>query len=128
LSDEMTTKDGGEQQRSDGSIVCPSAEQSIVRTVSPWSGAVCGMLPPMTTRPTKDQISDALTRAAKAAQEHTKYPSRVLKSQLPKYASERRGERWWFIGHIRVLGEAEEWDVLYDPVTDQGRLVKIAPR
>jgi hypothetical protein len=26
------------------------------------------------------------------------------------------------MGHIRVLGQAERWDVPYDPETDQGKL------
>jgi hypothetical protein len=76
----------------------------------------------MTTRPTKDQINAALDRAAIAARDHTTHSSRLLKSPLPKHGSERRGGRWWMIGHIRVLGESELWDVLYDPVTDEGRL------
>ena len=82
----------------------------------------------MTTRPTKDQVKDALDRAAKAARDHTKYPSRVLIRPLPRHASEPRGEHWWFIGRVRVAGESEQWDVLYDPVTDEGRLRKAPPR
>jgi hypothetical protein len=76
----------------------------------------------MTTRPTNEQIRAALSRAADAACERTTYPDRVLKQQLPKHASERLDERWWLIGHIRVLGGPEEWEVLYDPETDEGRL------
>jgi hypothetical protein len=38
---------------------------------------------------------------------------------------ERRGERWWLIGHIRVLGQSDEWEVLYDPETDEGRVRKV---
>jgi hypothetical protein len=73
-------------------------------------------------RPTKDQINAALDRAAIAAREHTKHGSGILKNPLPKHGSEPRDGRWWMIGHIRVLGESELWEVLYDPVTDQGRL------
>jgi hypothetical protein len=82
------------------------------------------MLAHMSHPPTKDQVKDVLDRAAKAVREHTKYPSRLLKSPLPKHGAEPRGERWWMIGHIRVLGESERWEVWYDPETDQGRLRK----
>jgi hypothetical protein len=70
----------------------------------------------MTARPTKDQINAALDRAAFAARDHTTHAFRILKRPLPKHSSEPRGERWWMIGHIRVLGESELWEVLYDPV------------
>jgi hypothetical protein len=74
------------------------------------------------TCPTVDQINTALKRAATAARELTPYPDRVLALPLPNHASERRGESWWLIGHIRVLGKPERWEVWYDPLTDQGRL------
>jgi hypothetical protein len=76
----------------------------------------------MSTRPTKDQINDALSRAAHAARDHTPYPERLLKHPLASHSAERRGERWWFIGWVRVSGEPEEWEVLYDPLTAQGKL------
>jgi hypothetical protein len=76
----------------------------------------------MANRPTTDQINAALTRAADAARERTQYPDRILKHPLPQHDCERRGARWWLIGHLRVLGQPDEWQVLYDPVTDQGRL------
>jgi hypothetical protein len=76
----------------------------------------------MSQPPTKDQINAALNRAAIAAGEHTKHSSRLLKSPLPKHGSEPRGERWWMVGYIRVLGEDELWEVLYDPVTDEAKL------
>jgi hypothetical protein len=75
----------------------------------------------MTGRPTAEQINSALARAADAAREHTKYPDRILKQPLPQHGSERRGERWWLIGYIRVLGQSKQWEVLYDPRTDAGR-------
>jgi hypothetical protein len=59
----------------------------------------------VTTRPTADQITKALSRAVETAREHTKYPDRILKKQLPKYGSEPCGERWSLIGQIRVLGQ-----------------------
>jgi hypothetical protein len=31
-------------------------------------------------------------------------------------------DRFWLIGWIVVVDEPEDWDVLYDPVTDEGRL------
>ena len=76
----------------------------------------------MANRPTKEQINAALKRARDAAQEHTKYPDRILKQPLPKHTSERFEGRWWLIGHIRVLGQPERREVLYDPETDEGRL------
>ena len=75
----------------------------------------------MTQPPTTDQINAALKRAASAARELTKYPDRILAMPLPKHASERFAGRWWLIGSVRVLGEAERWDVLYDPETGKGR-------
>jgi hypothetical protein len=77
----------------------------------------------MSVRPTKDQIKAALDRAAKAARDHTRHGDRVLKQPLMGHSAERRGN-WWLIGHIAILGESERWDVLYDPVTDEGRLRK----
>ena len=59
---------------------------------------------------------------AKAARELTQYPDRILAMPLPKHARERFEGRWWLIGSVRVLGEAERWEVLYDPDTDEGRL------
>jgi hypothetical protein len=72
--------------------------------------------------PTKDQITAALDRAVIAVRDHTRYPSRVRRCPLPKQNSEPRGERWWLIGHIRILAATDEWGVLYAPVTDEGRL------
>jgi hypothetical protein len=71
-----------------------------------------GRLRGMTTRPTTEQTNAALTRAATAARELRKYPDRILKQPLPQLGSERRGERWWLIGHIRGLGEPKRWDAL----------------
>lgn len=76
----------------------------------------------MTAPPTKAQITAALDRAANAAREKTPHGDRILKQQLTGYSAERRGDSWWLIGHLRVLGGAEEWDVLFNPETDQGRL------
>jgi hypothetical protein len=80
------------------------------------------MLPHMCARPTKDLINAALERAANAARENTRHFDRVLKHPLASHSAEPRGERWWLIGWIRVLGESEEWEVLYDPVSGQGKL------
>jgi hypothetical protein len=76
----------------------------------------------MTNQPTRDQINAALTRAAAAARERTTYPDRILNQPLPKHGSDRIGECWWLIGHIRVLGQPERWEVWFDPETDEGRL------
>jgi hypothetical protein len=73
-------------------------------------------------RPTTVQINAALKRAASAARDLTKYPDRILAMPLPKHVSERFEGRWWLIGSVRVLEEAERWDVLYDPETDEGQL------
>jgi hypothetical protein len=28
--------------------------------------------------------------------------------------------KWWLFGRLSVLGEVQEWDVLYDPEIDEG--------
>jgi hypothetical protein len=76
----------------------------------------------MTGQPTTDQINAALKRARDAAKERTTYPDRLLTLPLPQHGSERQGERWWLIGYVRVLGQSERWEVLYDSETDEGRL------
>jgi hypothetical protein len=73
-----------------------------------------------TSPPTPEHITAALKRAAEAARELTPYPDRVLRHPLRPPA--RIDARWWLIGHLRVLGQPEQWDVLYDPETDEGRL------
>jgi hypothetical protein len=70
--------------------------------------------------PTTEQVTAALKRAQDAARELTPHPDRLLRH--PLRPPERIDERWWLIGHIRVLGQPEGWQVLYDPETDQGRL------
>jgi hypothetical protein len=47
---------------------------------------------------------------------------RIDADLIAKHAGERRSDRWWLIGHIRVLGQSEESQVLNDPETDEGRL------
>jgi hypothetical protein len=74
----------------------------------------------MAVPPTNEQITAALKRAAEAARELTPYPDRILRH--PQRPPERIDERWRLIGHLRVLGQPEEWQVLYDPETDHGRL------
>jgi hypothetical protein len=65
----------------------------------------------------------ARSRRVRAAQrEPIQYPDPILEHLLAKHASERRSDRWWLIGHIRVLGQSEELQVLNDPETDEGRL------
>ena len=76
----------------------------------------------MSQPPTKDQINAALKRAASTARELTKYPDRILALPFPKHGSEHFEGRWWKVGYVRVLGQAERWDVLLDPETDEGRL------
>jgi hypothetical protein len=74
----------------------------------------------MVQPPTPQQIDAALKRAQNAVRELTPHPERLLRH--PLRPAERIDDRWWLIGHIRVLGQPERWDVLYDPETDEGRL------
>jgi hypothetical protein len=76
----------------------------------------------MTERPTKDQIDEAIHRAAEVARERTHSPDRITMLPLPPHDCELIEERWFLIGWIVVVGEPEDWDVLYDPVTDEGRV------
>jgi hypothetical protein len=78
--------------------------------------------PGMTAHPTTDQINTALTRAAWVARERTRYPDRLAELSLLSESSEFKGDGWWLIGWIGVVGEPEERNVLHDPETDQGRL------
>jgi len=74
----------------------------------------------MTTRPTADQINAAMHRAADAAKERTRYPDRIAEFPRGVDDCEPAEDGWFHIGWIGVVGEPDEWDVLYDPVTDQG--------
>jgi hypothetical protein len=67
----------------------------------------------MTTRPTAEQITEAMHRAADAARHRTRYPDRI--AEFPRGADdlERAEDGWWHIGWIGVVGE---------PVTDEVRL------
>jgi len=80
----------------------------------------------MTTRPTVEQITAAMHRAAEAARTRTRYPDRI--AEFPRGVDDvvLAEGGWWHIGWVGVVGEPEEWDVLYDPETDQGRLLKVA--
>jgi hypothetical protein len=74
----------------------------------------------MTTRPTADQINAAMHRAADAAKERTRYPDRIAEFPRGVDDCEPAEDGWFHLGWIGVVGEPDEWDVLYDPVTDQG--------
>jgi hypothetical protein len=76
----------------------------------------------MTTRPTKEQINAALDRAANTARAQATHGDRILKHPLAAHRCEARGERWWMIGWIRILGESVEWEVWCGPMTNEGRL------
>jgi hypothetical protein len=76
----------------------------------------------MPARPTAEQIDAAIHRAADAARALTRYPDRITMLPVPPTDDDLVDERFWFIGWIVVVGEPEQWDVLYDPVTDEGRL------
>jgi hypothetical protein len=78
----------------------------------------------MPNRPTAEQIDEAIHRAAAATRALTRYPDRITMLPVPPHDDDLVDERFWFIGWIVVVGEPEEWDVLYDPVTDEGRLRK----
>jgi hypothetical protein len=82
----------------------------------------------MPTRPTKDQITDAMHRAAGAARARTRYPDRIAEFPRGVDEVEEAEDGWFHFGWIGLIGEPDEWDVLYDPVTDQGKLPKITSR
>jgi hypothetical protein len=70
----------------------------------------------------RDQITGALRRAADAACQLTRYPDRV--AEFPRGVGDVEPEEggWLHIGWICVVGEPDEWDVLFDPVTVEGLL------
>ena len=74
--------------------------------------------------PTTDLIDEAIHRAADAARALTRYPDRITMLPTPPKDDDLVDDRFWFIGWFVVVGEPEEWDVLYDPVTNEGRLRK----
>jgi hypothetical protein len=74
--------------------------------------------------PTKEQITDAIHRAAEVARTRTRYPDRIAEFPRGINYIEEPEDGWWHIGWVGVVGEPEEWDVLYDPVTNVGRLRK----
>jgi hypothetical protein len=77
-----------------------------------------------TAKPTAEQIDIAIQRAAEAARALTRSPDRITLLLVPPTDDDLVDGRFWFIGWIVVVGEPEQWDVLYDPVTDEGRLRK----
>jgi hypothetical protein len=77
---------------------------------------------------TNAHLDAVLTRAAKAVSPHTRQGDGILKHLLPGHVAERCGDRWWLIGTVRVLGEAERWEVWFDPEADEGRLHKVPAR
>ncbi|MFL5759114.1 MAG: hypothetical protein ACJ789_05205 [Thermomicrobiales bacterium] len=88
-----------------------------------WFGAVwLSHDPGMTTRPTAEQITDALHRAAWAARERACYPVASASFRVGVDDVEATDDGRFHIGWIGVIGEPEEWDVLNDPTADQGRL------
>jgi hypothetical protein len=76
----------------------------------------------MTTCPTAEQITAAMHRATSVARTRTRYPDRI--AEVPRGVDdvESAEDGWFYIGWIGVVGEPDEWDVLYDPAADQGRL------
>jgi hypothetical protein len=76
----------------------------------------------MMSRPTAEQIDSAIHRAADAARALTRYPDRITMLPTPPGDDDLVDERFWLIGWIVVVGEPEEWGVLYDPEADEGPL------
>jgi hypothetical protein len=76
----------------------------------------------MTIRPTAEQINEALTLAAWAAGDRTRYTDRIAQFLRGVDDCTLGKDGWFHIGWIGVVREPEEWDVLYDPVTEEGRL------
>ncbi|MFL5761375.1 MAG: hypothetical protein ACJ789_16765 [Thermomicrobiales bacterium] len=74
--------------------------------------------------PTKDQVTAAMQRAAWAARAHTRYPERIAEFPRGVDDCESAEDGWFHFGWVGVTGEPDEWQVLYDPVTDEGRLRK----
>jgi hypothetical protein len=76
----------------------------------------------MSPRPTTEQLTDAKHRAADAARTRTRYPDRIAAFPRGVDDVDEVEDGWFHIGWVGVVGEPEEWDVLYDPATDEGRL------
>jgi hypothetical protein len=74
--------------------------------------------------PTAEQIAEAMHHAADAARKFTRYPDRITMLPVPPRDDDLVDDRFWFIGWIVVVGEPEERDVLSDPVTKEGQLLK----
>jgi hypothetical protein len=72
--------------------------------------------------PQAEQIDAATHRAGDAARALTRYPDRITMLPIPPTDDDLIDERFWFIGWIVVVGEPEEWRVLYDQIRDEGRL------
>jgi hypothetical protein len=71
-------------------------------------------------KPTSEQIDAAIHRAADAARNLTRYPDRITMMPVPPTEDDLVDGRFWFIDWIVVVGEPDQWDVLYDPVMDEG--------
>jgi hypothetical protein len=80
------------------------------------------MIWPMTERPTAERITDAMHQAADAARARTRSPDRLAEFPRGVDDVEEREDGWLHIGWIGVVGEPDEWDVLFHPETNQGRL------
>jgi hypothetical protein len=59
-------------------------------------------------RPTADQINAALSRAATAARERTRFTDRIAEFPRGVADCERVEDGWFHIGWIGVVGEPEE--------------------
>jgi hypothetical protein len=76
----------------------------------------------LTERLIAEEIGAAIDRAAEAACSLSRHADRITLLPRPPHDCELVEERWFHIGWIGVVREPEEWDVLYDPVTEEGRL------
>jgi len=76
----------------------------------------------MTGKPTAEQIDAAIHLGADAARALTRHPDRITMLPTPPGDDDLVEDRFWRIGWIVVVGEPEEWRVLYDPIADEGKL------
>ncbi|MFL5760265.1 MAG: hypothetical protein ACJ8FM_18985 [Xanthobacteraceae bacterium] len=79
---------------------------------------------PRSAAPTLEQITAAMQRAAWAARERTRYPDRIAEVPLAPEDCAPADDGFWHMGWIGVSGESEDWEVHYNPETDEGRLRK----
>jgi hypothetical protein len=100
-------------------LTCPVAWRTLCRSLPEAVGCI---IRSMAIRPTAEQITAAMHRAADAARKLTRHSDRIVPLLRSVDGVEPADDGWWHNGWIGVVGETEEWDVLYQPETDDGRL------